>query len=261
MKFRRRQRWLRRFAFAFAVVMAVAAGRVAPAFAKFDDGGSKGHTVVTAGGWSGAVDPDTGIPLSAGIPQGDEPFLSDTSSAPAGDEIAINAAIADRNAAAASSIHDPFLSDIHVRPGESLGGPDGTEPLMTKDDWTVVPYLSHGILTQADTESFVQGVTDFPVAASVAVRPDDRAERVSPVNPPVISYLSHGMGNAGEVGARPDDRSARFTPGMVASPSTVEVAGDGRDWSSPLTMGLGFIVLGLALGLAFGYLRRPRLAL
>jgi hypothetical protein len=241
--------------------MAVAVGRVAPAFAKVDDGGS-GHTVVTAGGWSGAVDPDTGIPLSAGIPQGDEPFISDTSTAPSGDEVAINAAIADREAAAASSIHDPFLSDINVRPGESLGGPDGTEPLMTKADWTVVPYLSHGILTQADAESFVQGVTDFPAAASGATRPDDQAVRVSAVNPPVISYLSHGMGNAGgEVGARPDDRSGRFTPGMVASPSTVEVAGDGRDWSSPLTMGLGFIVLGLALGLAFGYLRRPRLAL
>jgi hypothetical protein len=48
---------------------------------------------------------------------------------------------------------------------------------------------------------------------------------------------------------------------MVASPAGVEVAGDTRDWSSPLTLGLGLIALGLALGLAFGFVRRPRLAL
>jgi hypothetical protein len=244
MKFRRRQRWLRRFAFAFAIVTALALGRIAPAFARPDLGDNRGHVVVTAGGWHGAVDPETGIPLSAGIPQGDEEFISDTSAAPSGDQIAIANAMAERKLAAAESVHDPFLSDINVRQGESLGGPDGTEPLLTKDDWTVVPYLSHGILS-----------------APAATRPDDKAVRFSPVNPPVISYLSHGMGNAGDVGARPDDRADRFTPGMVASPASVEVAADTRDWSSPLTLGLGLIALGLALGLAFGFVRRPRLAL
>ena len=29
------------------------------------------------------------------------------------------------DAAAAQAIHDPYLTDIFVRPGESLGGPDG----------------------------------------------------------------------------------------------------------------------------------------
>jgi hypothetical protein len=213
MKFRRRQRWLRRFAIVFAFATAAVAGKVSPSWAKADDGGVRD------------------IPYVTGV-------------APSGDEIAIANAITERKIAAAESVHDPFLSDINVRQGESLGGPDGTQPLMTKDDWTVVPYLSHGILS-----------------APAATRPDDKAVRFSPVNPPVISYLSHGMGNAGDVGARPDDRADRFTPGMVASPAGVEVAGDTRDWSSPLTLGLGLIALGLALGLAFGFARRPRLAL
>jgi hypothetical protein len=252
MKFRRRQRWLRRFAFAFALVTALAVGRVSPAWAKHDEGGVNGKTVVTAGGWSGAVDPESGIPLSAGIPHGDEPFLSDSSAAPSGDEIAIRNAMAERKIASAERVHDPYLTDVYVRPGESLGGPDGM---------TVIPYLSHGTLT-ASSEPFIPGVTDFPKGDSVATRPDDQATRFTvPANPPVISYLSHGMGNAGEVGARPDDRSSRFTPADGVTPATVEVAGDSRDWNGLLTVGFGAIALGLALGLAFGYLRRPRLAL
>ena len=261
MKFRRRQRWLRRFAFAFAIVTALAAGRISPAWAKHDEGGVPGKTVVVAGGWSGAVDPESGIPLSAGIPHGDEPFLSDASTAPSGDEIAINNAIAERRIASAEKVHDPYLTDIYVRPGESLGGPDGIEQLVSTGEMTVIPYLSHGTLTAS--EPFVAGVTDFPKGESVATRPDDLANRFTvPANPPVISYLSHGMGNAGgEVGARPDDRSTRFTPADGVSPNTVEVAGDSRDWNGLLTVGFGAIALGLALGLAFGYLRRPRLAL
>lgn len=255
MKFRRRQRWLRRFALAFAVVSALAVGRISPAWAKHDDGGA-GKTVVVAGGWSGAVDPESGIPLSAGIPHGDEQFPSTATAAPSGDEIAMRNAMADRQLAAAEKVHDPYLTDIHVRPGESLGGPDGIEQLMSKGELTVIPYLSHGILgeaveTRPAAKPFVQGVTDFPRA--VTTRPEP--------NPPVISYLSQGMAVDGEVGARPDNRADRFTPGDVASPTTVEVAGDSRDWDGLVTVGFGAIALGLALGLAFGYLRRPRLAL
>ena len=133
-------------------------------------------------------------------------------------------------------------------------------------EWTVIPYLSHGILGEAvksnpAPEPCIPGVTDFPRPVAVATRPDDRATRVTPANPPVISYLSHGMGADGQVGARPDNRADRFTPADGVSPTRVEVAGSSRDWDGILTFGLGAVVLGLALGLAFGYLRRPRLAL
>jgi hypothetical protein len=247
MKFRRRQRWLRRFAIVFAFATAAVAGKASHAWAKFDDGGVSGQTVVVAGGWSGAVDPETGIPLSAGIPQGDEPFLSNTSAVPSGDEIAIRNAMADRKLAAAD--------------------PNGIEELVSTGEMTVIPYLSHGQLgeavkTRETAEPYVAGVTDFPKPVSVATRPDDQATRFTvPADPPVINYLSHGMAADGEVGARPDDRASRFTPGDAASPTSVEVAGDSRDWNGLLTIGFGAIVLGLGLGLAFGYLRRPRLAL
>jgi hypothetical protein len=65
MSYRRRHRWLRRLALGLALVTALAGGRVSAAAAKADLGGS-GHYVV-AGGWSGPVDEQSGIPLSAGI--------------------------------------------------------------------------------------------------------------------------------------------------------------------------------------------------
>ena len=68
----------------------------APAAAQPDESTNGTATAtVTAGGWTGAVD-SSGIPLSAGIPSGDEPFLV-----------------------------DPYLTDVYVRPGEALSGPDG----------------------------------------------------------------------------------------------------------------------------------------
>jgi hypothetical protein len=61
MTYRRRNRWLRRLALGLAF-----ASFAAPAAAKFDEAG-QGNRFVTAGGWSGLVDLDTGVPLSAGI--------------------------------------------------------------------------------------------------------------------------------------------------------------------------------------------------
>ena len=66
MTYRRRHRWLRRLALGFAF-----ATFAAPATAQLDEG-SGVPSSVTAGGWTGMVDTETGIPLSAGIPQGDE---------------------------------------------------------------------------------------------------------------------------------------------------------------------------------------------
>jgi hypothetical protein len=58
----RRRRWFRRLAIGLAF-----ATFAAPAAAKYDEGSAPAQHVVTAGGWSGAVDPQTGVPLSAGI--------------------------------------------------------------------------------------------------------------------------------------------------------------------------------------------------
>lgn len=100
-------------------------------------------------------------------------------------------------AAATAAIADPYLTDIFVRPGESLGGPDGS-----------------------------------------ATAP------------------------AGAVVARPDDRAVRFVHSDV-SPQPQPVSADGGstfDWSNAFRLGAGAIVLALGLGLALGYLRRPKLA-
>ena len=124
MSYRRRHRWFRRMALGLAFAAAIFAGRASVAAAKFDEG-TGGSRYVAAGGWSGLVDPETGIPLSAGIPHGDEQFI---------DEQAVQVipylshgilTQEQADAAAAKAIHDPYLTDVFVRPGESLGGPDG----------------------------------------------------------------------------------------------------------------------------------------
>jgi hypothetical protein len=74
-----------------ALGLAFAAVAAAPAAAK--PGGT-----VTAGGWTGTVNAH-GVPLSAGIPTGNEPFLV-----------------------------DPYLTDAVARQGEALTGPDGGVP-------------------------------------------------------------------------------------------------------------------------------------
>lgn len=243
MTYRRRHRWLRRIAFGLAF-----AAIVSPAAAKVDEGGSGGR-YVSAGGWSGPVDPETGVPLSAGIVGFDEapieviPYLSHGILTEA-----------DRQAAAAEAIHDPYLTDVFVRQGESLGGPDGNLSMAT---------LGEAVKSRQAPAPFVQGVTDFPKAAVAqsAVRPDDRADRFTGIEQPrVISYLSHGMGNAGDVGARPDDRADRFALSDAPAVRT-ELASSGTtlEWDSGLSLAIGGIVLGLALGLGLGYLSRPRL--
>jgi hypothetical protein len=100
MTYRRRNRWTRRL-----VVGLAFATFAAPAAAQLDEGGASraGYRTVTAGGWTGLVDA-AGIPLSAGIPTGDEPYVS-------------------------TAVVDPYLTDVFVRPGEAQAGPDGGPPL------------------------------------------------------------------------------------------------------------------------------------
>lgn len=234
MTFRRKQRWLRRFALGFAFATALLAGNVSPAWGKYDEGGANGY-MVSVGGWSGIVDADTGVPVSAGLDESLNadvnqviPYLShgtltqaqaDASMVPSGDELAIRNAIADRlardgNAArSAKAIHDPDLTGLFVRQSEA------------------------------------------------ATRPDDKAIRFTGLEQPrVVNYLSHGLAIDGDVRARPDNRADRFSPADGVSPTRVEVSGS-TEWDSVLTFGIGALTLALALGLALGYLRRPRLAL
>jgi hypothetical protein len=284
---------------AFASVMV--AGRASVAAAKFDEG-TEGARYVAAGGWSGLVDMESGIPLSAGIPHGDEQFIdgqgvqvipylshglltqedADAAAAqaihdpyltdvfvrpgeslggPDGDAIALKNALETQAAAAAEQIRDPYLTDVFVRPGESLGGPDGGEIPFANAIVAAADSL-HDPLTaqeQAASERFIPGVTDFPRGTEPA--PLNRVERAVGQGRQVIPYLSHGMTSDDVVGARPDDRADRFAHSDVASrPELANSSGSTIEWNEALTVGIGALVLVLGLGLALGYLRRPRIA-
>jgi hypothetical protein len=320
MSYRRRHRWFRRLALGLAFASVMVAGRASVAAAKVEPG-TDGSRYVAAGGWSGMVDPESGIPLSAGIPQGDEQFID-------GQAVKVIPYLshgtlteADAQAVAAEAIHDPYLSDIFVRPGESLGGPDGEEiafanavvaaadslhdPIgageqertvaaaadihdrypsvgSTRTDGDEIafrnaieaqtlaateaihdPYVSPGVLGEAVKTNvadvkFVPGVTDFPTTPQPA--PDNRIERALEQGPQVIPYMSQGMTSDDVVGARPDDRDDRFAHSNVQTPAEVSASGSTVEWNEALTVGIGALVLVLGLGLAMGYLRRPRIA-
>ena len=124
MSYRRRNRWFRRIALGLALASVMVAGRASVGAAMIDPG-TNGSDYVTAGGWSGLVDLESGIPLSAGIPYDDEQFidLQALDFIPYLSHGMLTQEQAD--AAAAPADDDPYLNDVNVRPGESLGGPDG----------------------------------------------------------------------------------------------------------------------------------------
>ena len=211
MSYRRRHRWFRRLALGLAFASVMFAGRVSVAAAKFDEG-VDGSRYASAGGWSGLVDLESGVPLSAGIPEGDEQFIDDQ--APQVIPYLSHGLLTEDDArtAAAESIGDPNLSRFDV---PSLGRVDGDQVAMAN----------------ALADRYAAGVTDFP-----SVRMDIPA-------------------------TRPDDVADRFAHSDV--PSRPELASDNGssiEWNEALTAGIGAFVLVLGLGLAFGYLKRPKLA-
>ena len=254
MSYRRRHRWFRRMALGLAFASVLFAGSVTDAVAKLDEG-TDGTRYVSAGGWSGMVDAESGIPLSAGIPHGDEQFVDSQSAQviPYLSHGMLTEADAQAAAAvAAEAIHDPYPSVSSTRPdGDEIAIRNAIEAqTLAAAEAIRDPYVSPGVLgeavkTNAPDVKFIPGVTDFPTA---------------PQQPQVIPYLSHGMTSDDVVGARPDDRADRFAHSNVQAPLEVSSSGSTFEWNDALTVGIGALVLALGLGLALGYLRRPRLA-
>ena len=114
MSYPKRHPWFGRMVFGLALASVLFAGRASFVAAKTDP--VSGY--VKAGGWSGMVDLDSGIPLSAGIPKGDEQFLDMQS-------LEVIPYLSHGILTQAEADDDPYLTDVNVRPGESLGGPDG----------------------------------------------------------------------------------------------------------------------------------------
>ncbi len=86
--------------------------------------------------------------------------------------------------------------------------------------------------------------------ASNAVRPDDRADRFTSVQQTLIA------GNA----VRPDDRANRFAISDGVTTATPQSTDSSVSWDGAVKLGLGALVLVLALGLGISYVRRPRIA-
>ena len=109
----------------------------------------------------------------------------------------------------------------------------------------VIPYLSHGILTQADAD----------VAAAAAQPQKPR------LNPYISLWMARDYSAWQDVAVRPDDVADRFSHSDVASQVEPTNGDNWRlEWTDALPLGIGIIVLGIGLGLALGYLRRPRIA-
>jgi hypothetical protein len=85
---------------------------------------------------------------------------------------------------------------------------------------------------------------------AAAVRPDDRSDRFTGVQPAQIAS------NA----VRPDDRADRFAISGDGSPTTASSTDASVSWDGAVTLGIGTLALVLALGLGFRYIRRPRIA-
>ena len=137
MSYPSKHRWFGRIAFCLALTSVLFVGRASGSQARLEPG-SGCSSYVKAGGWSGMVDRESGIPCSAGIPSGDDELI---------DEQAVQVipylshgilTQEEADAAAAKVSNDPFLNDVNIRPGESLGGPDGG-PMVTRPQAVAAP--------------------------------------------------------------------------------------------------------------------------
>ena len=227
MSYRRRNRWFRRMALGLALTVAMLAGRTSVAAAKFDEG-TGGSRYVTAGGWSGLVDPESGVPLSAGIPQGDEQFI------------------------------DP--QSVQVIPYLSHGMlTEADAQAAAAESVQVIPYLSHGMLTEADAQAAAAAAIHDPFLTDVFVRPGEGVGRPDGDSIAIANAIASQQATV-VAASRPDDLANRFAHSDVAPQPELASSGSTVEWNEALTVGIGALVLALGLGLALGYLRRPRLA-
>jgi hypothetical protein len=207
---------------------------------------------------------ESGIPVSAGIPEGDEQFIDPQ-------EVQVIPYLshgilteADAQAAAAEAIHDPSVL------GESVkSAPLNRVERALQGNPQVIPYLSHGVLTESDA----QALAAEAIADPNLTRLDDRqvpvdGDQVAMANalesqrfvPGVTDFPTTPRVDTPAV--RPDDLANRFAHSDVPAQSegTSSSSGSTVEWNEALTAGIAALVLGLGLGLAFGRLTRPKLA-
>ena len=152
---------------------------------------------------------------------------------------------------------------------------------------TVIPYLSHGILTEADARAAAAATIRDRYPSESVTSPDGDAlafanaiESQQPTQTPYMSLAQGTYGRTTELpepfvagvtdfprvqvdlpAVRPDDVADRFSHSDVAARPEVPSSGDTTfERDDAVVLGLGAIVFAVALGLALGYLRRPRLA-
>ena len=154
----------------------------------------------------------------------------------------------------------------------------------------VIPYLSHGILTQeqadaaqlsrsGDELAFRNAIaSQDPYLTDVFVRqgesqggPDGgnlsqavfgemlKSRQPAEVFVPGVTDFPKAAVTA--TPTRPDDRADRFAHSDVPAQTALASGGWNVEWSEALAVGIGALVLVLAFGLGLGYLRRPRIAL
>ena len=125
----------------------------------------------------------------------------------------------------------------------------------------VINYLSQG-MTAADA---LDPLTGLPLSAGIPapgaeVVPGDASLGTFPEEPVSASILGELVKSRPDAAVRPDDRHDRFAISSTDSASSVAGTDSGISWDGAMMIGIGTLVVVLAFGLGFGYLRRPRIA-
>ena len=156
----------------------------------------------------------------------------------------------------------------------------------------VIPYLSHGMLTEADVQaaaaeaihdrtvvssgSSVPSGDELAVANAIAERELTAAERIQDLSQQLRGEAIESAQTAetfvqgvtdfprvqvDSTAVRPDDVADRFAHSDVTpQPELAASGGTSIEWGDALMGGIGGVVLALGIALALGYVRRPRLA-
>ena len=127
---------------------------------------------------------------------------------------------------------------------------------------TVINYLSQG-LTAADALDPLSGIplsAGIPVAGAEVI-PGDPSFGTFPEEPMSLATLGELVKSGRpEAVVRPDDQADRFAISSTDVTASASGTDSGLSWDGAMMVGIGTLVVVLALGLGFGYVRRPRLA-